>query len=638
MEMKNKFNILLCGIAALLMGITSCTDYLDKSPDSVIGEGEAFKNFKNFQGFVEEMYHLAPDVMKAYWVSSFNWGEDELITTGNGNYLFGHSVDRGSYRDHFGASHCFLQRGWSAGGDRFNKDIWGSHWYGIRKCNMGFEALENGLMADATQAERDIVKGQLHFLRAWFYFNITTYWGGMPYIDYVLSPSETFNLPRETYLENAEKMAADFKAAADLLPVDWDDTEIGRRTANNNELRANKIWALAYLGKTYLYAASPLMSQGTNGKSTVSMGANKDIQSIQMTYNKDYAKKAADTLGEVLAMVENGQTQYKLVSFDNYSNLFYTHKQNWLLPGGTEAIMRSPTYGADSFWRQANSYQVHAMATGDGIILCPAANYVNYYGMANGLPLNDAESGFSKTQPWKDRDPRFYHDIIYDGVQTVRDQSKEEAQLYGYADLGNGGVYMQSSTHHSRTGYLNYKFIPLGANIWDRDIDGWGNAVHMHLTWMRLADVYLMYAEAAAQAYGPTTASPQFKKSAVEAVNTIRERAGVGPVAEKYTASTAAFMPELIRERAVELAFEGHRFNDLRRWLLLTEYPYNIKTVQRFDRAQPLDKEADPKENKVLNWDEETLVTRNLDAKHYWLPINTDDVQMYPEFTQNPGW
>ena len=132
--------------------------------------------------------------------------------------------------------------------------------------------------------------------------------------------------------------------------------------------------------------------------------------------------------------------------------------------------------------------------------------------------------------------------------------------------------------------------------------------------------------------------SSNFSKNAVEALNTIRERAGVDPLADKYAGNLEGFMGELRRERAVELAFEGHRFNDLRRWLLLTEYPYNIKTRQHFDRASELDPKADPKENAVLNWDEEVIQTRNLTSKHYWLPINTDDVSMYPEFYQNPGW
>ncbi|MDH6312111.1 hypothetical protein M2137_000874 [Parabacteroides sp. PFB2-10] len=622
--MKTKLIIYLCGITSVLFSLSSCTEYLDKEPDSVISADDAFKNFTNFQGFVERMYHLAPDVAKAYWVSSFNWGEDEVVTIGNGEYLMGFSIDRGNYRNYIGAGHCFLDRGWSAGGDRFKKAIWGGSWYGIRVANMGLEALAAGKMTDASDEERKIVEGQLYFLRAWFYFQLTTYWGGLPYIESVLPSDEPLTLPRETYRENAEKMAADFQKAADLLPVNWDDTEIGRRTAGNNALRANKIWALAYLGKTYLYAGSPLMANGVNGPKT---------------YDAEMCKKAASAFGKVLSMVENGETQYALVDFEKYSSLFYTMQQNWLMPGGTEAIMRSPTYGADSYWRQMNSYQIANMAEGDGIVLCPSANYVNYYGTVDGLPLNDPESSFDQTHPWKNRDPRFYNDIIYDGVKmvsgTITDPSDEQ---YRYANLYNGGNFRNDPRKTSRTGYLNYKFIPMGANKWDLTY-GYSYSTHFHLSWLRLADVYLMYAEAAAQGYGSANAKDaSFSKSAVEAVNTIRERAGVGPVADKYTASLDGFMSELRRERAVELAFEGHRFNDLRRWLLLTEYPYNIKTEQLFDRAAPLDPKADPKENAVVNWDEEVIITRNLSSKHYWLPFKTEDVTIYPEFTQNPGW
>ncbi len=623
--MKRNIYILLCGMTALLLSFTSCTDYLDKSPDSVISETDAYKNFKNFQGFVEEMYNLIPDVAKAYWVSSFNWGEDELITTGAGDYLFGHSVDRGNYRDHISNSTCYLHRSWSATGDRFSKDVWGSSWYGIRKANMGLEALKKGLMVDATEEERNMIKGQLLFFRAWFYFQLTSFWGGMPYIDYVLPAGEAFTLPRESYQENADKMAADFAAAAELLPINWDDTRIGAETSGQNALRINKIWALCYEGKALLYAGSPLMSQGVNG--------------TPLKYDQAYCKKAADVLGQVLNMVESGQTQYSLVDFADYHTLFYTIQQNWLMPGGTEAIVRGPTYGADSYWRQMNSYQVHQMAEGDGIVLCPTANYVNYFGMANGLPLDDPDSGFDKTHPWKDRDPRFYNDIIYDGVQVVKGTiTNPDHEVYRYADLGEGGVWCSDPRYDSRTGYLNYKFIPIGANKWDATY-GYSYASHFHLTYLRLADVYLMYAEAAAQASGSAAGKGgNFSKTAADAVNTVRERAGVAEVSDKYTASLDKFMGEVIRERAVELAFEGHRFNDLRRWLLLTQYPYNIKTRQYFNRAQELDTTIDPKENEVRNFREEVVVTRKLESKHYWLPINNDDVMMYPEFYQNPGW
>src|SRR5690606_38060440 len=109
-----------------------------------------------------------------------------------------------------------------------------------------------------------------------------------------------------------------------------------------NELRANKIWALGFLGKNYLWAGSPLMANGVNGPKT---------------YNAELCKQAAQAFGELLNLVETGQTQYALSTFEDYSSLFYTNRQSWLMPGGTEAIMRGPTYGADSYWRQANSYQ-----------------------------------------------------------------------------------------------------------------------------------------------------------------------------------------------------------------------------------------------------------------------------------------
>ena len=623
--MKTKFIYYLYAAAtSLLLSVVSCTDYLDKEPSSVISPDDAYKNFTNFQGFVERMYHLTPDLAKHYWVSSFNWGEDEVLTIGNGEYLMGFSIDRGNYRDYIGKGSSFLDRNWSPGGDRFQKSVWGGSWYGIRVANMGLQALADGKMTDASQDEKNIIAGQLYFMRAWFYFQLTQYWGGLPYIDTVLPSDQPLTLPRETYRENAEKMAADFQKAAELLPVDWDNTEIGRRTAGNNSLRVNKIWALAMLGKTYLYAGSPLMANGINGP---------------RTYDADMCKKAADAFGQLLNMVENGETQYALVDFEDYSSLFYTMQQNWLMPGGTEAIIRSPTYGPDSYWRQMNSYQPSPIAQGDGIVLAPAANYVNYYGMANGMPLNDPESGFDKTHPWKNRDPRFYNDIIYDGVKVVSGTiTNASDEVWRYANLYTGGNYSSDPRTVSRTGYLNYKFIPLGANIWDNTY-GYSYSTHFHLSWVRLADVYLMYAEAAAQGYGsPSGKAASYSKSAAEALNRIRERAGVEPLADKYASSMEGFMSELRRERAVELAFEGHRFNDLRRWLLLTEYPFNIKTKQEFDRTAPLDTKVNPKENAVLNWREEVVQTRNLSNKHYWLPFNTDDVSMYPEFYQNPGW
>jgi hypothetical protein len=82
--MKNKIIYILTVFFLSGFTFTSCTDYLVRDSDSVLSEEDAFKNFNNFQGFVEVMYNVIPDIAKHNWVSSFNWGDDEVITTGNG--------------------------------------------------------------------------------------------------------------------------------------------------------------------------------------------------------------------------------------------------------------------------------------------------------------------------------------------------------------------------------------------------------------------------------------------------------------------------------------------------------------------------------------------------------------------------
>lgn len=627
---KSLFIYVFCALLAGTMVLTSCTEYFERDSESVLQKEDAFKNFANFQGYVEVMFNVIPDVAKSYWVSSFNWGEDEVITTGNGEYLMGFQIDNGNYRSYIGKSDCFLDRNWAVGqipnssGERFDKALWGGGWYAIRQANMGLKAIEEGLLTDATQEQRNILMGELYFFRAWFYFELTKYWGGLPYMTEPLEATAQFNLPRESYQECAEKMAADFQKAAELLPIDWDNTATGANTKSKNAFRPNKIWALSYLGKCLLYAGSPLMVNG------------QDATGDTYKYGTDYCKRAADALGQVLQLVESNQTQYSLVDFADYHELFWTKEKGWLMPGGTEAIMRSPTYGADSYWRQMNSYQVQDICEGDGICLCPSANYVNYFGMQNGLPLDDPNSGFDKNHPWKDRDPRFYNNFIYDGVKQISNPSG--LKEYEYANLYEGGNCVDNPARDSRTGYLNYKFIPLGANKDDNDY-GYGKATHFHLAWLRLAEVYLMYAEAASVGYGGAKGKAgNCPLTAEDALNKIRMRAGVDPVNAAYTANLNKFIDEVRRERAVELAFEGHRFCDLRRWKLLTVYPYNIKTMQKFDRAKELDPKADPKENEVRNFREEVIITRKLEAKHYWLPFKNDDVMLYPEFYQNPGW
>src|SRR5690606_14925636 len=567
--------LISCGILGTT-ALVSCEKYLDKEEESILSPDDAFKNFVNFQGYTEELYHCIVNFSNNYWTNSWNWGEDEITTTA-GDYHFLHKIDNGNFWG-WQSLHDGWGSGWMEQGDftstfipndrNINKDLWNAAWFGLRKISIALENMDK--MTEATQEERNLIKGQLLFFRGWFHHRLMEYFGGMPYINYVLPSDEKLTLPRLSYHECADLAAADFREAADLLPLNWDDTNAGKRSLGKNQLRINKIMALAYLGKNYLWAGSPLMNYTVTGS---------------RTYHTEYCQKAAQSFGELLSLIENGQASYALVPFSNYHLNFYTMKENWALAGSTEAIFRGPyKAGNETHFGTSKQYIPSLVSDGDALKFSPTANYVNYYGMKNGLPINDItkadpESGYDPQYPWKDRDPRFYNDILFDGVKVVNGtitESDMDKDLRRYAQLYTGGTY-RDIQNGSQTGYVLRKFIPLTANKYDRDYD-WGSNLHIYVPYMRLADVYLMYAEAALMGYNSIGGSaPKYSKSAVDAVNIIRERAGVDNVNVKFLGSIDAFLGELRRERAVELAFEGHRFNDLRRWLLLTEQPYTIK-------------------------------------------------------------
>lgn len=646
--MKRNILKLFCALS-LICGFASCTDYLDKTPDSTVNADEAFKNFTNFQGYVEEVYNCIPSKESNYWCTTFNWGEDEILNTGKGDSHETAHFDLGDYRYWYSDPQSFLHSNGlnSTSNDMFSHSL--EHaWYCIRKCNLGLENLEK--MTDCTQEEKNIIKGQLLFFRAWWHEELMEFYGGMPYVDTVLDGSQALTLPRLSFQECATKCAEDFRAAADLLPNDWDKTVIGKKTLGKNDLRITKVCALGYLGKVLLWAASPLNNLGAE------VGASKNGDTYR--YNVEFAAKAADALAEAISQVNSGSTPYALAEYKydniydhvasedsktNFSDIFRTTGKGWKQPGSTEAILRAPYIGANgSNWNFTKNWgiKINEIVQHDAVIHQPTANYVNYYGMANGLPLDDPESGFDPTHPFKGRDPRFYHDIVFDGFQYINTTIGKENPDYQfkYVQMYTGSNLRSSSSQGCRTGYYCQKLVPHQANRYDVMYE-WGGALQCDLPYMRLADIYLMYAEAGAAVQGANYKSNKCNLTAVDAINVLRDRVEAGHVADKYAANQQKFMDEVRRERAVELAFEGFRWNDLQRWLLLTEYPYNIKTSQEFKRVGDFDyTKKDPRDAEVAGWSEKTILTRDFTEKHYLLPLKQSDVYLYPEFGQNPGW
>lgn len=610
MIMNNSVKLALAtSIILIVFGLPSCKKYLDRPLDANISEKDVFTSFRSFQGFTEELYSCLPDMSKSTWNNEWNMGDDILSTT-NANYRLSSEFDNGNYR------------AWQSGGggwdnswldDRaantnpnecHDKGLWPLAWYGIRKANLGLANLD--MLSNATQNEKDVIRGQLLFFRGFFHFQLMSFWGGLPYIDTVLSSSARLELPRLTYRETALKAAKDFEEAAALLPSNWDNSPVGQATMGNNQQRVTKSMALGFKGKNLLYAASPMMNQSSTGNAG---------------YDVELCKQAADAFARVIKMSETGESYHKLLPWDKYSENWFTISNYSKHPGYPEVIFGPPTYvGWKSRWSLVNMF-IPPPLGGEAGISSPAANYVNYFGMANGLPIDEAGSGYDVNDPWTGRDPRFYKCITYDGVRLIRGTANA---AYRFANLYNGGNLRLDNTA-SRSGYLVRKFVTDGCNNTDNE---WNN-INIIIPYLRLADVYLMYAESVLHGYGTPQSSHPGSLTAVSAVNTIRGRAGVPPVDARFLGSKDAFMSELMRERAVELAFEGLRWHDLRRWMIADQKKYVEKTVIDFDRGP---------NGKPINLRERVVVTRVFEKKHNWLPLPTSQVNLYPTFGQNPGW
>jgi hypothetical protein len=592
----------------LLLG--GCNEYLDQAPEASVKEEDAFKDFTSFQGFVEGCQNQVVDVVRTVDFSDYNLADETRRAV---TFVMGQTFDSGDYwswqtgyGSYFGRTSAYNYTNMQDPLNPKTRSTWYGGWFGIRRANLGLANLDK--LVNATQEEKDLIKGQLLFFRAYFYFTMMRDWGGLPYLDKVLEPTEEMKYPRLNYLQTATKADADFAEAAKLLPLNWDKIASGQKTLGNNRQRINKIMALAFQAKNMLYAASPLMNKESTGNAA---------------YNVELCKKAADLFAQVINTCDQTGI-YALQPWATYSDIFYRVSPSLDNPGGTEVIFNAPYYGGG--WGNSGNLSNDWGLPNCGFVAqfnCVCANYVKNWGMKNGLPISDPASGFNPADPWSNRDPRFYSTIVVDGDKICNATSAGADQFF----QSYNGARHRNSTQNI-TGFLSKKYWGLTCNKFD---NGWGNTqYHFLCPILRLADVYLLYAEAVLQGYGTPQNSVPGCINAVGAVNKIRARATVPDIDPKYTASKDVFMEQIVQERAVELSFEAHRWNDLRRWLKNGDPRYLDKTELLFDR--------DPVTKKPINIQERLMIQRVVSDKHNWLPFPVNTVTLYKEFKQNPGW
>jgi hypothetical protein len=264
----------------------------------------------------------------------------------------------------------------------------------------------------------------------------------------------------------------------------------------------------------------------------------------------------------------------------------------------------------------------------------PSQNLVDAFPMRNGYPITDqAKSGYNAQDPYVNRDPRLAHYILYNGV-TFR---SSEIITGNYENAKGESIDNINRDNATRTGYYLLKLLrddvnPLQSNLLERD---------HYYTRIRYTEIFLAYAEAANDAWGPKSDPRGVGYTAYDVIKAIRERAGLGtneigmPLAEgdaylEECANDKAKMTELIRnERRIELCFENKRFWDMRRWLLPLNEP--LKGIE-------ITKDPNKTDGSLIYTVKE-IETRDYDNSYQcYGPIPRSEVLKWSELKQNQGW
>ncbi|RYE37085.1 MAG: RagB/SusD family nutrient uptake outer membrane protein [Sphingobacteriaceae bacterium] len=390
------------------------------------------------------------------------------------------------------------------------RDVWAREYAGIAITNKTLNKISAIPVAAIFPAAR--VEGEMRFLRAFFYFELIKRFGGVPLIIKVYDVNDDINLPRSTYDECVNFILADLEKAVTLLQNDAD-------YGPSNYGRATKGAALALKARVLLYAASPLNNP---------------------TNDKVKWKAAADAAKEVIEL-----SLYSLQAT-------YTDLLN--VPSSTEYIMikvRGPR-AIDGIFAD------YAMSPGSGGAqgqMDPTQNHVDLYEMAaTGKGITEAGSGYNPQQPYVGRDPRFYANILYNGAPWQGKTIETWAQ-YGTSGnlLANGKDYNPNSIIYTATRYYCKKYWP---EVYNR-IGGTSGTTLFNYVFFRYGEVLLNYAEALNESDGPVA-------DVYNSINQIRKRAGMPNLPASLDQTQ---MRNAVRhERAIELAFEDHRWYDIMRW------------------------------------------------------------------------
>jgi hypothetical protein len=468
-------------------------------------------------------------------------------------------------------------------------------------------------------------RGEAYGLRALFmYYLLRSHAGyddngellGVPILTEPQSSTSDFNIPRNTFKDCIDSLVADANRAIELLPDEYvdinSDAEIpSKYTAIGitNATDYNRVCGATMGGRLAGNVAKAIKAEALM---MAASPAYSDASGVTYEEAADAAAVVIDELGGVDGLADNGYTWY--ANADEIANLAAgANPQEIIWRGGTS---NSNNLESDNF---------PPTLYGKGRVN-PTQNLVDAFPMANGYPITDDYSDYDAEDPYFGRDPRFYAYIIYNGATAGTDNKVIITGNYG--ETTNDQLNHEDG-YSTRTGYYLKKLLRQDCNLNPNY-----NTTQKHYTsYIRATEIYLDYAEAANEAYGPTgTGSHGY--SAYDVIKRIRQRAGIeddegGDGYLDECSLDKAKMRELIRnERRIELCFENVRFWDLRRW--------KVDLTKLNETAQGMQITEDASGNLVYTVID--VEKRDYEDYMYYGPIPHSETLKFSNLQQNKGY
>jgi len=503
---------------------------------------------------------------------------------------------------------------------------------GIQYINLFLSKVEQVKWAPSSASKQqmfiDRLKGEAFGLRAILYYYLLQAHGGyaddgilygVPLLTTPEDGSSDFNQPRATFADCVNQCFADCDSAIALLPMDYvditsnDDIPVKYQFHGANYSNYNLVFGTKSRNLMSAKIAEAVKAQ------VALLAASPAFRDQSGVTSADAAMLCANVLKRI-----NG-----LDGFDITGNVWYKNKTK-LEPSASEM--------PEILWREdrhknADQERENFPPTlyGNGRVN-PSQNLVDAFPMRNGLPISASNSGYDAKNPYANRDPRLADNVLYNGMTFRRTVIVTGTYPNENNETDDNINSIATST---RTGYYLKKLLR-------DDVSPQGNSLieqqHIYPR-IRYTEIFLAYAEAANDAWGPKGDQAGVGFSAYDVIKAIRERAGLGtdefgrvlPEGDVYLEECAgdqAKMTELIRnERRIELCFENKRFWDLRRWML----PLNetVKGV-KIDRNE---------ETGELSYSIIDVEDRKYDSSYQWYgPIPKGEVLKWSSLLQNKGW